>query len=249
MRVHLESLESAIDKIFSLANKGSGSYVCVSNVHMCMEVQDSLRMKKVVNSSDLTVTDGKPIYLIAKLKNFFSIKLDRIVTQVRGQDLVDGICKRASDFEIGLSLGFYGGISAEVLDLVERNLKLKYPNINISFKYSPPFIMQGQEEDVEVINNINASKVDILFVGLGCPKQEEWMYIHKHQLSCCMIGVGAAFDFISGNKKHAPVLLQKLCLEWLYRLVSEPKRLWKRYLILNPRFLYLNLIQVFKFKS
>jgi N-acetylglucosaminyldiphosphoundecaprenol N-acetyl-beta-D-mannosaminyltransferase len=121
---------------------------------------------------------------------------------------------------------------------VQSNLTKQYSDIQITYSYSPPFRPLRAVEDLNVIEQINASKVDVLFVGIGCPKQEIWMAEHKEQLKCVMLGVGAAFDFIAGNKKHAPRWIQRIGLEWLFRFLSEPRRLWERYLKQNPRFIW-----------
>ena len=115
----------------------------------------------------------------------------------------------------------------------------------IKYSYSPPFLSLNDQEKNDIIDKINDSGIKILFVGLGCPKQEIWMKEHKEKLNCIMVGVGAAFDFIAGNKKTAPIWMQRIGLEWLYRLLSEPKRLWKRYFKHNPRFIYYFIIQYF----
>jgi N-acetylglucosaminyldiphosphoundecaprenol N-acetyl-beta-D-mannosaminyltransferase len=131
---------------------------------------------------------------------------------------------------------------------VITKLKQQYPAIKIIYSYSPPFRQLTEEEDQQVIDQINQSEVYVLFVGIGCPKQEIWMAEHKQHLQCVMLGVGAAYDFIAGTKQHAPRWMQKIGLEWLFRLASEPKRLWKRYLKQNPRFIYHFTKQLIKHK-
>ena len=148
------------------------------------------------------------------------------------------------EWKKNLNIGFYGGSSDSILELVQSNLLKHYPEIKITYAYSPPFRALTEQEDKSVVQQINDTNVDVLFVGIGCPKQENWMAEHKEQLHCVMLGVGAAFDFIAGNKKHAPRWIQKIGLEWLFRLLSEPKRLWKRYLIQNPRFIWYFTLQL-----
>lgn len=219
-----------LQSIISSAKSGTASYVCVSNVHMCMETFDDNSFRNVVNSADMVIADGKPISWMQKLKGFSDAK------QVRGQDIMNSICD-ASRRE-SLKIGLYGGSSDEVLATVVRNLEMAYPGIAIEFAYSPPFRALSEEEDSLIVKKIRESKINVLFVGIGCPKQEVWMYEHKHSLSCAMLGVGAAFDFIAGNKSHAPKWMQNIGMEWFFRLASEPKRLWKRYLKQNPRFIW-----------
>ena len=114
----------------------------------------------------------------------------------------------------------------------------EHPSLEIAYAYSPPFRPLSVEEDAEITGKINGSGTQILFMGLGCPKQENWMAEHKKRVSCVMLGVGASFDFYAGNVSESPAWLGKVGLEWLYRLTQEPKRLWRRYLILNPRFIW-----------
>ncbi|MDG3088252.1 WecB/TagA/CpsF family glycosyltransferase [Vibrio hannami] len=215
-----------------------GQYICVSNVHMCMETFDSREFREVVNGADLVIPDGRPIYWAQKLLGH------KEAQQVRGQDITNSLCELSNTSD--LKIGLYGGSSDEVLDKVIEVLKKSYPSISITYSFSPPFRALSEEEDKNIIDDINNAEVDVLFVGIGCPKQERWMAQHKDSLSCVMLGVGAAFDFISGSKKHAPRWMQKAGLEWAFRLASEPKRLWKRYLKQNPRFIYHFSIQLFK---
>ncbi len=230
METNITSIERTLQNIEILKSKKVGAYVCVSNVHMCMETLDSKSFREVVNNADMVIPDGRPIYWAQKLLGH------KDAQQVRGQDIMNAICDLSNKSE--LRIGLYGGSSADVLQQVIANLKLQYPLIKIVYSYSPPFRSLTQSEDEQVVAVINDSEVDVLFVGIGCPKQEIWMAEHKAQLKCVMLGVGAAYDFIAGSKKHAPQWMQKIGLEWLFRLVSEPSRLWKRYLKQNPRFIY-----------
>ena len=230
MRTDVTSLDLAVTSVIELALAGEGAYVCVSNVHMCMETFDDLSFRHVVNSADLVIPDGRPISWAQRLLGHHKAK------QVRGQDIMNELC-RLSGIQ-RLNIGFYGGISSDLLEQVVQQLTKDYPDIQISYKFSPPFRPLSQDEDSAVVKAINDASVNVLFVGIGCPKQELWMAEHKADLNCVMLGVGAAFDFIAGSKKHAPRWMQKIGLEWLFRLFSEPKRLWKRYLKQNPRFVY-----------
>lgn len=230
MRVDILDHQSVITKVLELIATGSGSYVCVSNVHMCMEVFDSLEFRKIVNDADLVVADGRPIYWAQKLLGA------KEAAQVRGQDLMQALCELSVDRS--LRIGLYGGASDELLEKTVEKLKSFKPGIEFAYTYSPPFRPLTPSEDARVVQEINDANVDILFVGIGCPKQERWMAAHRDSVNCVMVGVGAAFDFICGSKRHAPKFMQTLGLEWLFRLASEPKRLASRYLIQNPRFLY-----------
>jgi N-acetylglucosaminyldiphosphoundecaprenol N-acetyl-beta-D-mannosaminyltransferase len=230
MDVNVTNIKIALTRVEALANSKAGSYVCVANVHMCMEVFDSPEFKSVVNNADLVIPDGRPLSWAQKLLGCSEAE------QVRGQDIMTAICQQSG--VNNLNIGLYGGSSDVLLQKVTAELKSSYPDINITFSYSPPFHPLTDEEDQGIIHKINDADVNVLFVGIGCPKQERWMAAHKESLNCVMLGVGAAYDFIAGSKNHAPRWMQQVGLEWLFRLCSEPQRLWKRYLQQNPRFIY-----------
>jgi N-acetylglucosaminyldiphosphoundecaprenol N-acetyl-beta-D-mannosaminyltransferase len=233
--VDVSNLQAVVDRILMLVGAKKSSYVCVSNVHMCMEAYDSDSFCSIVNQADLVIADGKPLSVAQNMMGHKGAE------QVRGQDIMSSLCALSS--QLPLRLGFYGGNTNAVLSLMKANLSTRYPNIQIDYSFSPPFRALRKDEDTKVIKSINESNIDVLFVGIGCPKQEIWMAEHKDSLNCVMLGVGAAFDFIAGNKKHAPRWVQKIGLEWLFRLLSEPRRLSKRYLKHNPRFVWLFLQQ------
>lgn len=230
MDVDVVNIVSSLAAIEALAKTKTGAYVCVSNVHMCMEVFDSDDFRLIVNNADLIIPDGRPISWAQNLLGHKNAE------QVRGQDIMNELCRISGEKE--LKIGLYGGSSNALLEQIISKLKKSYPDINISFNYSPPFRPLTDSENQDVISKINESEVNILFVGIGCPKQEIWMAEHKDKLNCVMLGVGAAYDFIAGSKKHAPMWMRKVGLEWLFRLCSEPTRLWQRYLKQNPRFIY-----------
>jgi N-acetylglucosaminyldiphosphoundecaprenol N-acetyl-beta-D-mannosaminyltransferase len=240
MDTTISTKSGVLDLIQQRNSSASSGYICVSNVHMCMETFDSESFREIVNSADMVIPDGRPIYWAQKLLGH------KEAQQVRGQDIMNAICELSNTSD--LKIGLYGGSSDEVLQQVITKLKQQYPAIKIIYSYSPPFRQLTEEEDQQVIDQINQSEVDVLFVGIGCPKQEIWMAEHKQHLQCVMLGVGAAYDFIAGTKQHAPRWMQKIGLEWLFRLASEPKRLWKRYLKQNPRFIYHFTKQLIKHK-
>jgi N-acetylglucosaminyldiphosphoundecaprenol N-acetyl-beta-D-mannosaminyltransferase len=155
--------------------------------------------------------------------------------RVYGPALMRLVCRRAE--ERGLAIGLYGG-SPEVQERLRSRLLERHPLLRIAFAASPPYRPATEAEDAATIDAIEASGARILFVGLGCPKQERWIAAHRETLPCVMLGVGAAFDFLAGAKRQAPRVLQRAGLEWLFRLACEPRRLWRRYLIHNPRFLF-----------
>jgi len=231
MRVGVLSLGDAV--IYMQENM-DGAYVCAANVHMCMEAFDDPSFLEVVNNAGQVVPDGRPLVWAQRLLGH------RGGQQVRGMDLMLALCEKSA--KDGAPIGFYGG-SSQLLDNLIINLQRRYPALNVVCRISPPFRDLTPDEDNEYIEQINRSGARILFVGLGCPKQERWMAAHKGSLHCVMLGAGAAFDFIAGNKRHAPRWIQWLGIEWLFRLCSEPRRLWRRYLILNPRFMWHFLMQ------
>lgn len=230
MDVDVINLTDAVEEVRRLSQLNRGAYVCVSNVHMCMEVFDCDSFRDIVNDADLVLADGKPISWAQRGLGF------RGAAQVRGQDIMNALCGLTG--EKSLRIGLYGGSSEALLSQVIDKLQITYPDISIDYHYAPPFRPLTDEEDVKVIKAINDANIDVLFVGIGCPKQERWMAEHREHLNCVMLGVGAAFDFIAGSKKHAPKWMQKIGLEWLFRLLSEPRRLWRRYLNTNPRFIW-----------
>lgn len=231
--------ETAIDRVEQLITKGNGGYVCFATVHNVMESYDSPGFAAKLNAADIIVPDGMPIVWMQKLQG------EKSAARVRANDLMIMLCAHAEKH--GLKVGFYGG-KQDVIDAIGKRAAVDFPRLQIVYTYSPPFRPMTDDEDAEATAKINAAALDILFLGLGCPKQENWMASHKDRLKCVMLGVGASFDFYAGNVKESPVWLGKLGLEWLYRLTQEPKRLWRRYLILNPRFIRLAVMQLLKLK-
>lgn len=234
MNVHVATLQEIISLIEFWALFNQSHSICLSNVHMCMEVHDDPKFKSVVNSSDLVLPDGKPISIAQRLLGY------KQAIQIRGTDLTSELC-RLSHVK-GYRIGFYGA-SWQTLERLQLNLKRQFSNINIVFLESPPYRPLTLTEDQNYISKINQAKVDFLFVGLGCPKQEIWMANHRDSLCCTLLGVGAAFDFISGNKPHAPMWMQNIGLEWFYRFCCEPRRLFYRYFVHNTRFVFYFFVQ------
>jgi len=229
MRVDVASLPIAVAAVDSYVKQGGGHYVCVSNVHMCMESFDDINFRKLVNAADLVVPDGKPLVWGQSLLGVNDAQ------QVRGMDLMLTLCEHAA--KEGVPIGLYGATS-DILSKLEKNLQDRFKGIQIASVIAPPFRELTTEENERYINQITNAGVRILFVGIGCPKQERWMAENKPNLNCVMLGVGAAFDFIAGEKHHAPDWMQAIGLEWFFRLLCEPRRLWKRYMKQNPRFVW-----------
>ncbi len=237
--VHPTSYQAAVTQITSWAKMNESRYVCAANVHMIMEAYDLRSFMEVVNSADLVTPDGMP--LVWMMRRLGAPSQERVY----GPELMIKLIEASAQSSI--PIGFYGS-SSKVLESLVNRIKKEYHSIDIAYSFSPPFRLLSNEVDTRIINEINSSGVRVLFVGLGCPKQERWMAQHKGKISAVMVGVGAAFDFYAGAKPQAPVWMQKGGLEWLYRLLQEPLRLAKRYLYHNPRFMVLALNQ-FLFKG
>ncbi|MDX2157234.1 MAG: WecB/TagA/CpsF family glycosyltransferase [Hyphomicrobiaceae bacterium] len=212
-----------------------GRYVCACDVHSVMRARDDARHMRALRGADMIVADGTPLVWLSRLRG------ESALSRVPGPDLLTAVCER-SEAE-GWSHYFYGGAEGVADKLAER-LARSYPGLTIAGTTCPPFRAQTPEEIERDIARINASGADIVWIGLGCPKQELWM----HELSSrfqgrILIGVGAAFDFHTGRIVRAPRWMRDNGLEWLHRLMSEPRRLWRRYLLLAPRFLALSLAE------
>ena len=240
LRVNVVNHESAIRQIHELVEKQNGGYVCFSTVHMIMESHDNAEYGAKVNGADLIIPDGMPLVWMQKLQG------EGQAARVRANDLMMMLCAFAE--KNNLTVGFYGG-KQSVIDAIRERAKKDFPNLKIAYAFSPPFRPLTDAEDVRITAEINRKNPDILFMGLGCPKQENWMAAHKNKIKAVMLGVGASFDFFAGNVKESPEWLGKLGLEWLFRLTQEPRRLWRRYLILNPRFVRLATLQLLKSKK
>lgn len=227
MRVDGTTYAEAVDAICQAAETRAGGAVCVGTVHMVMESFDDPSLRRAIARAELVTPDGMPLVWALRLLGVGG------ATRVYGPALTSVLCRRAET--LALPVGFYGG-SPEVLDELTRRLARRFPRLRIAFRMSPPFRELTRDEDEQVLDALRASGAAILFVGLGCPKQERWMAEHRDRLPCALVGVGAAFDFLAGAKRQAPPLFQKAGLEWLFRLTQEPARLWRRYLVGNPRF-------------
>jgi N-acetylglucosaminyldiphosphoundecaprenol N-acetyl-beta-D-mannosaminyltransferase len=230
MRVDATSYADATDRIVAWAENGNARAVGIANVNNVMEGHDDETFLTVMNACDLVTPDGKPLAWGLRLLGVGN------ATQVRGPELTPRLLARAA--ERSVPVGFYGG-SPDVLAALRSAVATRWPSLEVVYAESPPFRPLTDDEDREVVEAISRSTARIVFVGLGCPKQERWIVEHRDRLDAVLIGVGAAFDFLAGSKREAPAALQRIGLEWLYRLASEPKRLWRRYLRHNPRFVVL----------
>jgi len=241
MRVDCTTYQQTAKKVLSMALDGTGGYVIFSTVNTVMEAYDDPDLQRIVNSADLVTPDGMPLVWGLKLLG----KKD--AERVYGPTFTLIACRKAE--KLGIPVGLYGSTET-VLNLMGSNLKAKFPELDIAYAYSPPFRSLTIEEDKKVVKDIAESGAKILFVGLGAPKQYRWMAAHKMDLpNIVMLAVGAAFDFIAGVKPQAPSWMQRAGLEWLFRLMSEPRRLWRRYLYHNTRFLFKFSLQLIGLKS
>lgn len=225
--INVTNMEEAVDFIDKNIEELKGKYICISNVHTTVMSYRDEEYRKVQNGAALALPDGKPLSIVSRMRGF------KTAQRVPGPDLMPEILKLSE--ERGYTHFFYGS-REETLAKLEGKLLEKYPKLKIAGMYSPPFRKLTEEEDKQVIEMINKTNADFIWVGLGAPKQENWMAEHKDKLCGVMLGVGAAFDFHAGTIKRAPKWMQEMCLEWLYRISQDPKRLLKRYLDTNISF-------------
>lgn len=204
-----------------------GKYICVSNVHTTVMSYENEHYRKIQNGAVMALPDGAPLSGYSRIKGFKEAK------RVTGPDLMVEIFKISH--QRGYRHFFYGS-TQRTLDAMKAVIDQDYPDMIVAGMYAPPFRKLTDEEDKEIIALINDTKPDFIWVGLGAPKQEEWMHAHMGKLNAVTIGVGAGFDYLAGYIKRAPWIMQVLYMEWLYRLVQDPKRLWKRYVTTNVKF-------------
>ncbi len=221
--------EDTLDWIDATAAADRRGYVCVCNVHTVMASAEDPALREALIRSSINVPDGQPlVWALTALGH----PLD---DRVYGPELMARSCARAA--QSGQRLYLYGGRNQGALVQLALNLRQRYPGVKIVGGYSPPHRPLNDEERDAVVHEINASRADVVWVGIGVPKQEKWMAEMRPLLdSPVLIGVGAAFDFHAGLVPQAPCWMQKLGLEWAYRLAHEPRRLWRRYTRYNPRF-------------
>ncbi len=226
--INVTDMQETVEYLAGNLEELRGNYICVSNVHTTMTSFRDPDYNTVQNSGAMALPDGKPLVIVCRMRNFYG------AGRVPGPDLMPRI------FEISREKGyrhyFYGG-SKETLGRLRTEIMNRYPWLKIAGMYSPPYRQLTKEEDEEVTDRINKSHPDFIWVALGAPKQEIWMREHQFRVNGVMLGVGAAFDFCAGTVKRAPAWMQESCLEWLYRLMQDPKRLFSRYFKTNASFL------------
>ncbi len=228
-------LEEVSDYIIASAESLSGEYISLCNVHTTVMAMEDPSYRKAENGAALTLPDGNPIAAEQRKRGFPEAQ------RTGGPDLMEIMFKKTSGNNNKLRHFFYGS-TPETIRALTKALSRKYPGIQIAGSISPPFRELSEKEDQKITEKIRAASPDIIWVGLGAPKQEKWMAAHKGSFDAVMIGVGAGFDFHAGVRKRAPEWMQRIGLEWLYRLLQEPGRLFSRYFHSNTKFL-LNVVR------
>lgn len=226
--IHALSWEETLKRITVWAQARESRYVCICNVHSVITATRDAEFKQVLRHADMATPDGMPIAMMLRKLGFAGQE------RINGPDLMWKYCAQAA--QSGDVVYFYGS-TIETLRRMSVNLKNAFPGLQIGGAYSPPFNAEDKVEEDASIASINESGAGVVFVGLGCPKQEKWMAAHHHRINAVMIGVGAAFDYHAGTVQRAPLWMQRNGLEWSYRLLSDPRRLWKRYLVTNTLFI------------
>ena len=239
MRVDNLTYSGITDRVLEMIGKGQRGTICVANVHMVMEGYDDPVFREMVNGANFVTADGMPLVWVQRLLG------DREAQRVYGPQLMENLLAAAAKNMI--PVGLFGS-KPDILDRLLQQIRAKYPGISVVFTFSPPFRQLAAQEENSIISRINEAGVKLLFVGLGCPKQEIWMARNGGEINAIAVGVGAAFDFLSGSKPQAPLWMRRSGLEWLFRLLSEPRRLWRRYFYNNPRFIWFFSKQFLKLK-
>lgn len=222
------SWDEAIQRLSSWALKRESRYVCITNAHSVVTGRQSGEFGKVLREADMVTPDGAPVAWMMR-------RLGRPSQErINGPDLMLRYCEHAA--QQGDSIFLFGG-EPSTLQRLQEVLKERFPGLRIAGAISPPFRAATAEEDQQVVDAINQSGAGTVWVSLGCPKQENWMAAHRGRVRAAMIGVGAAFDYHAGTLARAPLWMRQAGLEWLHRLASEPRRLWRRYLVTNTLFI------------
>lgn len=239
-KINITNMDQTINFLEQNLEALRGNYVCVSNVHTTIMSYRDEEYRAIQNSGAMALPDGKPLSIVSRRRGFWDAE------RVPGPDLMIHIFRESKSK--GYRHYFYGS-TENTLNELEKSLKRDYPWLNIVGMYSPPFRELSAEEDEKIVKQINDAGPDFIWVALGAPKQEKWMYQHQFKLHGIMIGVGAAFDFSAGTIKRAPKWMQECCLEWLYRITQDPKRLIPRYFNTNFAFVWLTFKENFSYRK
>jgi N-acetylglucosaminyldiphosphoundecaprenol N-acetyl-beta-D-mannosaminyltransferase len=230
------NMEIALRETELLLQRGGQGYVCVTGVHGIMEAQPDEQFRDILNRSFLTTPDGMPTVWLGRLHGF------KHMNRVYGPDYMLGLCERS--VPLGFRHFLYGGKEG-VAEELRAELTRRFPGLQIVGTYTPPFRPLNAAEEDDLRKQLESSQADVLWCGLSTPKQERFMAAYSGRLPVkLMVGVGAAFDLLSGNLSEAPDWMKQAGLQWLYRLIKEPRRLWRRYLLNNPKFTWLTFLQL-----
>ncbi len=237
----VDSYREAYEEILSLLKNGGTGYVTVNNVHTVVTAVRDDYYGKIIDASYLALPDGKPLSVVAKLKG------ESRISRIFGPTLFEKFLEWGTND--GIKHFLFGG-TKETQEKIKNKILESLPECIIAGTIVPPFKVFTEEENAMFLDEINASNADIIWVALGAPKQEKWIYENYKKLNKgIMIGIGAGFDYYAGNLKHAPAWMKKYSLEWFFRLLQEPGRLWRRYLITNSLFLWYSALEFFGIKK
>ena len=228
LNIDLIGYENAIQAIISQGKSRKPGYACFANVHMTIEAYWDKLFSEQVNNATFVFADGMP--LVKTLMLLYGVKQDRVA----GMDVMPELINRAHEHDLRI---FFFGTTPELLERIRVRMQKEFSSVQIAGMISPPF--NTSLDDDSYVNAINSSGANLVFVALGCPKQEKWMARNFQRVNAVLLGVGGAFPVFAGTATRAPVFMQKLALEWLYRLMQEPVRLFKRYFITNTLFVFL----------
>lgn len=229
VNISVTDMKQVIEYLSKNLEQLRGKYICVSNVHTTVMAFRDEEYRNVQNSADMALPDGKPLSIVSRRRGYPEAE------RVPGPDLMPEIFRLSKEKKYR---HFFYGSREETLNRLKEKLNMNYSYLQIAGMYSPPFRPLTEDEDAEIVRMINESKPDFVWVALGAPKQEKWMYDHRDKINGIMLGVGAAFDFEAGTVKRAPSWMQEMCLEWMYRILQDPMRLIPRYFNTNFSFLW-----------
>lgn len=229
VRIAVTDMETTVRRIEEHLDDWRGEYICVANVHTTVTAHDDPSYRAVQNGAVMALPDGGPLSQYSRRKGFAQ------AARVTGPDLMKEMLRESAQKHYR---HYFYGSTQETLDILREKITRNYPGAVIAGMVSPPFRPLTEEEDAAAVAAINEARPDFVWVGLGAPKQERWMAAHQGRVHALMLGVGAAFDYEAGNIRRAPRWMQRCNLEWLYRLLQDPKRLFKRYFVTNTKFLW-----------
>ncbi|HEX6846312.1 MAG TPA: WecB/TagA/CpsF family glycosyltransferase [Chitinophagaceae bacterium] len=230
LHVHHLCFNESLEQVTEFALQKRPSYVCFANVHMTIEAYNDRSFLEKVNSADLVLTDGKPVAIACKL--LYHKNQDRIC----GMDFIPSILEKANEKKLSI---FVYGSTTDVITSFKKMIARSYSDIRFAGSISPPFRPLTVEETKKDIEKINGSEANLVFVALGCPKQEKWMAENSGQINASLLGIGRALSVVAGLQKRAPKWMQNMALEWVYRVIQQPQLLFKRYFYTNSYFIFL----------